>query len=151
MSVSAFLFLSFLFQQKNYCLNDILENTERISIIYFEKRRIFSVRISEGEEEITAYLSGDIDHHSARDMRESIDAIVQMKKPSLLRLDFSGVKFMDSSGIGLIMGRYRLMALYGGIVRVVNVPDELERMMNLSGLSSLDIIERRGVKLETAK
>ena len=109
------------------------------------------MRISEGEEEITAYLSGDIDHHSARDMRESIDAIAQMKKPSLLRLDFSGVKFMDSSGIGLIMGRYRLMALYGGIVRVVNVPDELERMMNLSGLSSLDIIERRGVKLETAK
>ena len=74
-----------------------------------------------------------------------------MKKPSLLRLDFSGVKFMDSSGIGLIMGRYRLMSLYGGIVRVVNVPDELERMMKLSGLSALDIMERRVIKREAAK
>ena len=109
------------------------------------------MKMSEGEEEITVYLSGDIDHHSARDMRESIDAAVQMKKPSLLRLDFSGVKFMDSSGIGLIMGRYRLMSLYGGIVRVVNVPDELERMMKLSGLSALDIIESRGIKREAAK
>lgn len=109
------------------------------------------MRISEGENGITAYLSGDIDHHSAREMRESIDSFVQMKKPPLLRLDFSGVNFMDSSGIGLIMGRYRLMTLYGGIVRVVNVPEELKRMMNLSGLNALDIIERRGGKIETAK
>ena len=58
---------------------------------------------------------------------------------------------MDSSGIGLIMGRYRLMSLYGGIVRVVNVPDELERMMKLSGLSALDIMERRVIKREAAK
>ena len=68
------------------------------------------MKISESEDTITAYLTGDIDHHSARNIREDIDAFIQMKKPYLLRLDFSGVSFMDSSGIGLIMGRYRLMS-----------------------------------------
>ena len=109
------------------------------------------MRISESEDTVTAYLTGDIDHHSARNIREDIDAFIQMKKPSLLRLDFSGVSFMDSSGIGLIMGRYRLMSLYGGTVKVVNVPEGLAKMMNLSGLSALDIIERRGEKIESTK
>ena len=109
------------------------------------------MRMSESGECITAYLKGDIDHHSARSIREDIDALVQMKKPSLLKLDFSGVSFMDSSGIGLIMGRYRLMSLYGGIVRVSNVPESLERMMKISGLNALDIIERRGERIESTK
>ncbi len=109
------------------------------------------MRISNSDDGITVCLTGEIDHHSARAMRESIDAAIQMKKPSVLRLDFSGVTFMDSSGIGLIMGRYRLMALYGGIVRVINVPEELERMMLLSGLNALDITEKRSEQFETAK
>ena len=100
---------------------------------------------------LTALLSGDIDHHSARKMRRIIDGDIEICRPEKLILDFRRVQFMDSSGIGLIMGRYRLMSLYGGIVRVVNVPDELERMMKLSGLSALDIIESRGIKREAAK
>ena len=109
------------------------------------------MKITENEDSITVYLTGDIDHHSARSIREDTDAVVQMKKPSVLNLDFSGVNFMDSSGIGFIMGRYRLMSLYGGSVRVVNVPESLARMMNLSGLSALDIMERRGEKIESTK
>ncbi len=109
------------------------------------------MKITENEDSITVYLTGDIDHHSARSIREDTDAVVQMKKPSVLNLDFSGVNFMDSSGIGFIMGRYRLMSLYGGSVRVVNVPEGLARMMNLSGLSALDIMERRGEKIESTK
>ena len=109
------------------------------------------MKISENEDSITVYLTGDNDHHSARGIREDTDAVVQMKKPSVLNLDFSGVNFMDSSGIGFIMGRYRLMSLYGGVVRVVNVPEGLAKMMNLSGLSALDIMERRGEKIESTK
>ena len=109
------------------------------------------MKISENEDSITVYLTGDIDHHSARGIREDTDAVVQMKKPSVLNLDFSGVNFMESSGICFIMGRYRLMSLYGGVVRVVNVPEGLAKMMNLSGLSALDIMERRGEKIESTK
>lgn len=91
---------------------------------------------------LTVYLSGDIDHHSARKIREYTDAMIQEKKPSDLRLNFSAVQFMDSSGIGLIMGRYRMMQLYGGKMRVVSVPKNLRKMMELSGLGSLDVLER---------
>ena len=108
-------------------------------------------RISVRDNEVTVYLNGEIDHHTAREIREATDSLVQTKKPSVLRLDFSGVTFMDSSGIGLVMGRYRIMLLYGGTVRAVNVPTGLERIMNLSGLGSLGIIEKRGEKNEATK
>ncbi len=97
---------------------------------------------------LTVYLKGEIDHHSARAIREATDSLIQTNKPKSLRLDFSGVTFMDSSGIGLIMGRYRMMNLYGGSARAVNVPGALERIMNLSGLSALNIIEKRGESCE---
>lgn len=89
---------------------------------------------------MTVQLFGDIDHHNAKGIREQTDRLIQQKKPHELRLDFSSVSFMDSSGIGLIMGRYRLMGLYGGYLKVVNVPEALEKVMILSGLGALNII-----------
>ena len=67
--------------------------------------------------------------------------MIQQSQPRLLRLNFSGVSFMDSSGIGLIMGRYRMMKLYGGDLRVINVPSGLRRIMEMSGLGSLNVLE----------
>ena len=48
---------------------------------------------------------------------------------------------MDSSGIGLIMGRYRTMALLGGNLKVVNVPERLQRIINLSGVGALGVLK----------
>ena len=62
-----------------------------------------SVKISVKGEVVTAYLSGELDHHSAREMREAIDSAIELNIPELLVLDFSGIGFMDSSGIGLVM------------------------------------------------
>lgn len=92
--------------------------------------------------ELTLYVTGDIDHHTARKIRETADGLIQEKHPSILKLNFAGVGFMDSSGIGLIMGRYRTMQLYGGKLRVTEIPAELRRIMELSGLSGLDVLER---------
>lgn len=89
--------------------------------------------------ELTALLFGEIDHHTARDIRQSIDADIEKYHPEKLGLDFRRVKFMDSSGIGLIMGRYRMMQLIGGKVELVNVPPHLERLIELSGVRSLSI------------
>lgn len=96
------------------------------------------------QDDLTAMLVGDIDHHTAREMRKEIDALVEKHHPTLLRLDFSAVQFMDSSGIGLIMGRYRLMTLIGGRVLVCNVPPHLKRIINLSGVGSLGVLEYKG-------
>ena len=54
---------------------------------------------------LTAFLSGEIDHHSAKTIREEIDLAVSEQIPKELWLDFRDVSFMDSSGIGLVMGR----------------------------------------------
>ncbi len=86
---------------------------------------------------LTALLFGEIDHHTARDIRLTVDSDIEKHHPSRLILDFRRVKFMDSSGIGLIMGRYRMMQLVGGKVALVNVPPHLERIIALSGVRAI--------------
>ena len=73
-----------------------------------------AVQIQIREETVQACLSGEIDHHSAAQMREKIDESVIQSGAKTLVLDFSLVTFMDSSGIGLVMGRFRLMQENGG-------------------------------------
>ncbi len=98
------------------------------------------IKIINEEETATAFIHGDIDHHTAKDIREQIDGYVQERRPRFLKLDFSSVQFMDSSGIGLIMGRHRLMQLVKGSVKVVNIPEHLKRLIKISGLLSLGVI-----------
>ena len=98
------------------------------------------IKIINDEETATAFIQGDIDHHTAKDIREQIDGYVQERRPRILNLDFSSVQFMDSSGIGLIMGRHRLMQLVKGSVKVVNIPEHLKRLIKISGLLSLGVI-----------
>ena len=99
------------------------------------------------EFEMTAYLKGEIDHHTAGSIRENVDAAVIKNQIRRLNLDFSGVSFMDSSGIGLIMGRFRLMQSRGGELRVINVPPRMKKLMLMAGLSQLKVIfEEAGEK-----
>ncbi len=99
------------------------------------------VRIEITPQHITAWLSGELDHHTAAAMREQVDMAIERSATRLLRLDFSGITFMDSSGIGLVMGRYRLMQARGGSLRVVGVSDRLLRVMRLAGLQKLPVWE----------
>ncbi len=90
-----------------------------------------AVTLEVTNEEITAYLSGEIDHHSAVELRRRIDEAVLAGTPEWLILDFSGVTLMDSSGIGLIMGRWRLMQEQGGRLTLRGVPKTLRKMMRV--------------------
>ena len=96
------------------------------------------VKIITDHGEMTAKLFGEIDHHKARSMRETIDSAAERNKPTVLYLDFGGVTFMDSSGIG-------------GEVRVLNIPPSMERMVELSGLSALKLFEKGCEKDEVKK
>lgn len=102
---------------------------------------MMEVKITQQMDFSTAFIQGDIDHHTAKNIREKIDRYVKEKQPKLLKLDFSKVQFMDSSGIGLIMGRYKLMKLLNGSVRVINMPENIKRLIKLSGLLSLGVVE----------
>lgn len=98
------------------------------------------IKISEENNKIIAYLSGEIDHHVASSLRREIDIAVRDANPELLILDFSQVTFMDSSGIGLVMGRYKLMTELSGKVSVRNPPPHIKKVMKLSGIEKLATI-----------
>ena len=87
-------------------------------------------------------LKGDIDHHSAVAVRSGIDTLLYKIRPRRLYLDLSGVDFMDSSGLGLIMGRYALMKEIGGDVIVAEPTAGVERVLKLAGLERVVRIER---------
>ncbi len=89
---------------------------------------------------LTAYIDGEIDHDSAAKIRSQIDGVADSLKPKLLCLDFSRVSFMDSSGVGLVMGRYRRMQLLGGTLKVTNIPDNMYRIFAMSGLEGLGVL-----------
>ena len=89
---------------------------------------------------LTAYISGEIDHDSAVRIRSTVDGMAQEVKPRLLCLDFGGVSFMDSSGVGLVMGRYRQMKLLGGSLRVINYSEIIYKIFAMSGLESLGVL-----------
>lgn len=100
------------------------------------------VRLLLREETLTARIIGEIDHHTARAVREEIDSTAQKVKPLRLCLDFTEVPFMDSSGVGLILGRYRLMQMWHGRVVLLNMSPQVEKLVGLSGLDRLVSIER---------
>ncbi len=88
---------------------------------------------------LTVALRGELDHHTAGAIREKIDTAVLSRRCRRLVLDFSGLTFMDSSGIGLIMGRYRLMGSLAGGLTVSGASPRLESIMRLAGLEKLPI------------
>jgi anti-anti-sigma factor len=101
-----------------------------------------SVRLVYKEGVLTAKIAGEIDHHTAAEVRETIDDTSQKLKPYCLRMDFTEVPFMDSSGIGLILGRIRLYKFWRGHLVLLGLSGNLEKMVTLSGIESLAIIEK---------
>ena len=81
-------------------------------------------------------LSGELDHHSAKGLLRRLDQEIEKALPTQLTLDLSGVTFMDSSGVGLILGRHRLLHSLGGNVVVQKAPREIKRMLSLAGIES---------------
>lgn len=91
-----------------------------------------AVRCKQVRQIMTAYLEGEIDHHSAQSLREEIDARILSLTPVKLVMDFGGVTFMDSSGIGLILGRNTLMKVLGGKLAIQNPPVQTVRILRLA-------------------
>ena len=90
----------------------------------------------------TAYLSGEIDHHTAGAIRRELDEYLTEHRPSVLRLDLSDIHFMDSSGLGLLMGRYALMSRLGGALVVCDPSPSVWRMIRLAGMERVLRIEQ---------
>lgn len=102
-----------------------------------------AIKINTTPVRITVVLSGEIDHHNAAALRLEADEAIQSSLAPNVRLDFGDVTFMDSSGIGFVLGRYRIVESYGGNVEVVNLSDRLYSMMKLAGLDKLVTLKNK--------
>ena len=91
-------------------------------------------------ETLTVRLADELDHRAAARLRSELDELLRDGAIRRLVLDLRGLSFMDSSGIGLIIGRYKMMARRGGSVAVVNADGRMDRIFEMAGL--YELVER---------
>lgn len=82
-------------------------------------------------------IEGDIDHHSAKYIREQIDTAIFYCRPIEVTMDLSKVAFMDSSGLGLILGRFTKLREIGGRLKLLNPTPQTEKILALAGVGSM--------------
>ena len=79
----------------------------------------------------------EVDHHGASAIRECADRLILDDKVKNIVFDFEDTTFMDSSGIGIIIGRYRKISCFGGKVYAVNASERISRLLKASGMSAI--------------
>ena len=95
------------------------------------------IRARDTDRELLLEFSGDIDHHGARNALKEVEMAIDAALPRLLVLDFSGVTFMDSSGIALILRSQQRMQLLEGSVVLRNIPAQARRVLDAAGIGRL--------------
>lgn len=82
-------------------------------------------------------LPEEVDHHLAEGICKKADHFILQKNVNNVVFDFEDTKFMDSSGIGIIMGRYRKISCFGGKVYAIHMDKKMERMFHMAGLNKI--------------
>ena len=103
-----------------------------------------SVKIEFENEVLSCRLCGEIDHHTTLPIRLDIDDRIENCRPKTVVLDFSDVTFMDSSGIGLVMGRYKLISEFGGDLEVTGLSNNAYKVMRLAGIDRIANVKKGG-------
>ena len=91
-------------------------------------------RIEKGEGSIKLILPSEVDHHILSMMRHSLDKLLFEEKPRELFIDFSAVEMMDSSAIGLVLGRLEICERLGARLKLVGVNGRARRLLELGGI-----------------
>ena len=118
-----------------------------INITINEKRKVKELLNKENPEInyengiLSAKILGDIDHHCAKYVRERIDAAIFSYKPTMVSLDLSSVEFMDSSGLGLILGRYNTASEMGADFIISSPSTGVKKVLELAGIERIIKIE----------
>ena len=102
-----------------------------MKINYIEKDKLLNLEIDE-----------EIDHHKAENLRRQADYEIQRRNPKRVILDFNNVIFMDSAGIGMVIGRYKTASMIGAKLEMKNVKDNIKKIFDMTGiLKIIPIIE----------
>jgi len=99
------------------------------------------VKYIKEDKQLIIKIDEEIDHHSSEKIRKRADYEIQVHIPKKLIFDFKNVTFMDSSGIGMLIGRYKLVSMFGGKTSIVNVNAPIKKVLEMSGVLKLISIE----------
>lgn len=108
----------------------VMENYDRKGVSMEERFQMI-------ENYLMIRMPEEIDHHQASILSEGADEYIMKEPVRNIVFDFEDTRFMDSSGIGIIAGRYKKIACFGGMVYAVNVNSRILKMIQLSGLKKV--------------
>ena len=97
-----------------------------MKVTYNEKDKLLLMQITE-----------EIDHHFAEKIRTRADFEIQKYIPKKVVLDFNNVTFMDSAGIGMLIGRYKMVTMFGGTINMINVKPNIKKVFEMAGILKL--------------
>ena len=86
---------------------------------------------------LTIFLPGELDHHNAEEIRKRSDYLIDQNHIRYVIFDFTDTTFMDSSGIGVIMGRYKRIYMLGGEVCAVHTSERMKKILTMSGVTRI--------------
>ena len=86
---------------------------------------------------LTIFLPKEVDHHNAEEIRKSADSVIEKNHIKYVIFDFKDTEFMDSSGIGVIMGRYKRIYMLGGEVCAVHTSERMKKILTMSGVTRI--------------
>ena len=86
---------------------------------------------------VSYILSGELDNYHIQQIKELCRYDIDLTRPRMVRLNLKNVTYVDSTGLGFVLARYKQVSSYGGELRLVDVPDEVRKMFTLSGVFSI--------------
>ncbi len=92
------------------------------------------IRVTQQSDSATAHLFGELDHHSAEQVKDELDTLIRRFNDINLILDLKNLSFMDSSGLGVILGRYKKLKAKGGKMYIKNANPQIEKVFTVSGI-----------------
>jgi len=92
------------------------------------------IRVKQQSDYIAAHLFGELDHHSADQAKDELDSLIRRFNDINLVLDLKNLSFMDSSGLGVILGRYKKLKAKGGKMYIRNANSQIEKVFTVSGI-----------------
>ena len=100
-----------------------------------------NVKYIKEEKKLILKIEEEIDHYSCEKIKKRADYEIEIHIPKKLVFDLGNVIFMDSSGIGMLIGRYKLVNMLGGKASIVNVKPQIKKILEMSGVLKLIPIE----------
>lgn len=110
---------------------------KEIGIFMHERRIYMQLRFKKSGDTLVVTLDGDLDHHNAVTVREEIDSKFISTKAKNLVFNLSKLKFMDSSGLGILIGRYKAVSAIGGQTIIAQPTSSSRRLIILSGIHKI--------------